>query len=272
MRAVAHARDPECDRRRGRRAARTVALALAALLAACTGNAPKPRIAPEHEGAPGVQGFLLGPANLAIALRPELEGGIEPVQQEIAAYIRTHGREVDRLPLADGRKLWEEAISEAKRTGAGLRFETTAAIFVRRLAETRDFDALVLPSLLFDFTRMSHRKARWDGVERRMQVLNIPYQKAGRSDNLAMRMMPNIGMNGNAAVSSLHLVVLTREGRKVFEGRGGLDLVQEIEVKSVDKSYRIDLHTRGDLFQDREILREGIGVAFTPYLSPPQPD
>jgi hypothetical protein len=106
--------------------ARTAALALAALLAACTGGAPRPRIAPEHEGAPGVQGFLLGPANLAIALRPELEGGVEPVQQEIVAYLRAHGRSVEALSLHEGRQRWAEAIEEAKRTAPKLSYEGVA--------------------------------------------------------------------------------------------------------------------------------------------------
>jgi hypothetical protein len=267
---VARARNGSGDRRK--RAARAAGLGLAALLAAaaaCAGNAPKARIAPEHVGAPGVRGFLLGPANLAISLHSELVGGVEPVQQAIAAYIDVHGRSVERLSLQDGRRLWDEAIAEARQSGARLRFETTVALFTKRLAETRDFDALVLPSLLYDFTRIRHRKAAWDGVERRMRLMKVPYQKAGRTDNVMMRLMPALGMAGSAAVTSLHLVVLTREGVKVFEGRGGLELVQEIEVKSVDHSYRIDLHARGDLFQDADALREGVQIAFTPYLSPP---
>ena len=115
---------------------------------------------------------------------------------------------------------------------------------------------------------MRHRKASWDGVERKIHVVNMPHMAAGRTDNMMQKVMVGVGMDGSALVSSLHVAVLDRDGRQVFEGRGGLDLVQEIEVVPVDHSYRIKLNPRGDLFQDRTFVREGIELAFTPYLSP----
>jgi hypothetical protein len=221
-----------------------------------------------HEGAPGVERFLLGPANLFVSLRAELEAGVEPIQEEIVAYLRQHGRRVDRLPLTDGRRLWEESIAEAKRSGAPLRFQSTAAVFARSLSETHEFQALVMPSLLYHFVRVRHRRATWDGVDRRMKVVNLPAHKSGRGDNLLVKALGGIGMSSDVPVTSLHLVVLSREGQVVFEGRGGLDFVQEIDLKEFMKTYRIDVHARADLLQDREILREGIGIAFTPYLPP----
>jgi len=257
---------------RGSRSARSsvwTAALLAAVAVACAPKAPTSAIAPGHEGAPGVERLLLAPANLALALRSELEGGVEAIQEEIVAYLRIQGRQVERVSLLDGRRLWEESIAEVKASGVALGFDVSAAAFARKLGESRDFQALVMPSLLLHQTRVKHRKATWDGVKRRMDVVNMPHAPAGRSDDVMLRAMTGLGMMGDAAVSSLHVVVISREGQRVFEGRGGLDFVQEMEVKNVDRSYRVDLRTREALLQDRAILREGIEIAFTPYLPVP---
>ena len=273
MRAVAQVRATGCcapiSSGTARRPVWAVAL-LAVVAVACVSQAPISVIAPGHEGAPGVERLLLAPANLALALRPELEGGVEAVQEEIVAYLRLQGRQVERVSLLDGRRLWEESIAEVKASGVPLGFDVSAAAFARKLGESRDFQALVMPSLLLHQTRVKHRKASWDGVKRRMDVVNMPHARAGRSDDMMLRAMTGLGMTGDAAVSSLHVVVIARDGKRVFEGRGGLDLVQEIEVKSVDRSFRIDLRTREALLQDRAILREGVEIAFTPYLPVPR--
>jgi hypothetical protein len=242
---------------------------LALVKVACVAQAPTFDIAPGHEGAPGVARVLLAPTNLAIGLRPALEVGVEPVQQEIVAYLEAHGREVERLTLIEGRRVWEEAVARVKESGATLGFEVAAAEFVRKLGESREFDALVLPSLVQHRVRVKHRKASWDGVKRRIDVVNMPHPTAGRSDNLAARGMIGLGMAGDATVSSLYVVVVARGGERVFAGRGGLEFIEELEVEDVDRSYRVRMRTRGAALQDRAILREGIEIAFDPYLSPP---
>jgi len=265
MRAVARARHDSSDR--AQRAASAAAAVLAALLAsACAANAPQPRIAPEQQGAPGVRSFLLGPANLAIALRPELESGVEPVQHEIARYLRAQGRSVEALPLHEGRERWAAAIDEAKRAAPKLSYAGVAEIFTRRLAETREFQALVLPSLLLDRTTVRHRKATWDGVERRIRVVNVPHRGAGRADNALVDGMSIGSLNASVAVASLHVSVFSEQGRGVFEGRGGLDLLEEVDMKDAARTLHFQLALRGDLLQDRKLLREGVAVAFSPYL------
>jgi hypothetical protein len=258
---------PQCARPPRRLAAALLAAALA--LAACRATRPTARVADGHEGAPGVQGFLLGPSNLVIGLPAELEGGVEPVQEAIVSYLQLQGRSVERLALPEARAQWEAAIGAAKTSGKGLDFAGTAQVFTRRLAESRRFDAVVMPSLLLHYTRVRHRRAEWDGVERRMRVLNIPHQSAGRTDNLLARAMQGIGMRGDAPVTSLHVVVLSRDGKQVFEGRGGLDFVQEMDLENYMETFEIDVHDRADLLQDPKILREGVEIAFTPYLVPP---
>ena len=271
MRAVAHVRAAGCCAPSfsgtARRPVRAVAL-LAAVAVACASKAPTSAIAPGHEGAPGVQRFLLVPANLLLALRPELEGGVEPVQAEIAGYLEQQGREVERISLPDARRLWEQSVAELAGSGAALDFPKAAEGFTRKLGEGRDFQALVIPSLLLQKVVVRHRGAEWDGVERRVRVVNTPRRAAGRNSDVLVDGLAAGSLNASVAVSSLHLMVLTREGRRIFEGRGGLEFLQEVDLAQATKTFSFEIKPRGDLFQDREILREAVEVAFTPYLPP----
>lgn len=255
------------------RAPRRLAAALLAAplaLAACRSTAPTGRVAAGQEGAPGVTAFLLCPVNLVIALPAELEGGVEPVQEAIVAYLQAGGRSVERVALPDATSLWQQSVAEDERGDPTPDFASAVKIFTRRLGEARRFDAVVMPSLLLHYTRVRHRTASWDGVERRLRVVNVPHQSAGRNDNFLTGNLQGIGMSGDAPVTSLHVVVLSRDGRQVFEGRGGLELAQEVDLQKVMKTHRIEMHMRGDLLQDPQVLREGVEIAFTPYLRPPR--
>jgi hypothetical protein len=66
----------------------------------------------------------------------------------------------------------------------------------------------------------------------------------------------------------VHLLVLSRVGARVFEGRGGVEFVNEIDLAA--KDWRFAVRVRDDLFEDGGALREGIVLAFDPYLPPPE--
>jgi len=259
---------------RGARPARTArrrigaAALLAVVAVACVSKAPTSVVAEGHEGAPGVQRFLLVPANLVVALRPELEGGIEPVQAEIAAYLEQQGRAVERISLPDARRVWEQSVSELAASGTELDFPKAAESFARKLGDGRDFQALVIPSLLLQKVVVRHRGAEWDGVERRIRVVNLPHRSAGRTSDVLVDGLASGSLNAAMAVSSLHVMVFTREGRRIFEGRGGLEFLQDVDLAKVTESFHFEIKPRSDVFQDREILREAVEVALTPYLPP----
>jgi hypothetical protein len=244
------------------------ALLLAALAAACVSKAPTSVIAPGHEGAPDVERFLLAPANLAIALRPELEGGVEPVQTQITGYLEQQGRAVERISLPDARHLWEQSIEELAGRGVELDFPTAAESFARKLGHAHDFQALVIPSLLLQKVIVRHRGAEWDGVERRIRLVNIPRRGGGRSSDVLVDGMSTGSLNAVVAVSSLHVMVFSREGRRVFEGRGGLEFLEEIDLAKAAETFHFEIKPRDDLFRDRELLGEAVEIAFTPYLPP----
>jgi len=77
------------------------------------------------------------------------------------------------------------------------------------------------------------------------------------------------GISGEAWVTSLHVLVYARDGGRVFEGRGGIDFLQEIDFIEPGKSFRYKLRPNGALFIDPSVLVEGITQAFLPYWVPP---
>jgi hypothetical protein len=241
-------------------------LGAAAALAACTSNPPTGQVAQGYEGAPGVEGFLLCPMNLAIALPAELEDGIEPVQEAIVAYVQQHGRRVDRLSLPEARDLWEHAIETAKAVEP-LRFETAATAFVAgAAAQHHDFGALLLPSLIVQRAVVRHRGVAWDGVQRRIRVVNRPHEPAGRNQNALIEGMAMGDVNANVSIISLHLLAFSREGKLVFQGRGGVDIAEEVDLQNAEKTFRFQIRVRSDVFEDRRIVREAVAIAFEPYL------
>jgi hypothetical protein len=231
-------------------------------LAACA-SAPPNQIAEGQAGAPGVRRILLAPLNLVLALHAEIQGGARSTDGEIVAYLESHGRQVERLGLMEGRKLWKEAIAEARAAGE---IERTSGIFVRRLAQAHEFDALVMPSLILHQTQMDSCNASWDGVRRRMHMLNAPQLGTGREQSTLAEGVAYGGISGPAWVTSLHVMVFTADGSRVFEGRGGIDFLHEIDLIDQARSFRYEMRPSSSLFTDRRVLREGVVQAFAPYL------
>ena len=241
-------------------------IALAGATTACASGSVN-RISAGQEGAPGVRRVLLCPPNLVVALRPEIQSGSQPVDREVVAYLESQGREVARLGLIEGRKAWKQAVVEAKAAGA---LTNAPRIFVDRLAQDHEFDVVVMPSLIVFQTQMDANNASWDGVSRRMKMVHAPSKGIGRDDSLLTKGIATGGLSGPAWVTSLHILVFARDGSSVFEGRGGIEFVQETDLIDGGKSFRYTLRPNSSIFQDRALLHAGVVRAFTPFLTPPE--
>jgi hypothetical protein len=75
------------------------------------------------------------------------------------------------------------------------------------------------------------------------------------------------GITGEVLASSLHLSVYSRNGRRVFEGQGGFEFVQEADLGGAAK-WNWELRRKSGLLKDPEILQEGVRIALGPYLPP----
>jgi hypothetical protein len=257
----------ENARRRAVQACRVVGRLLAnaavAPLLACTASAPH-YVAPGHEGAPGLERVLLCPMNLAQSLPAEIAGGAPPVERELLAQLAARGLELERLDLGTGRDVWRAAVAEARSEGA----KSAGAYFARRLAERRDFQALLLPSLISRTVRVTDNSGSWDGVRRRMNMVNLPSRgTAGSTDTFSKGVFMG-GVTGAVLATSLHVVVFSREGERIFEGVGGIDFVHEIDLSRARADFDYDLRPRDDLPGSAEAVHEGVAIALGPYLPP----
>ena len=221
-------------------------------------------LAPGLEGAPGVERLLVCAPNTVIALPAELQDVSGPLREHVAAYLEFQGRKAQWINLYDSKRLWNEAMTAAKEKAT---VEKTPEFFARRLDEQYDFDAIVMPSLLLHKTRALDGLASWDGVDRRMEVLNAPRRPVGREQDTLAEGIAYGGIAGDVLVTSVHVLVFSRTGERIFEGRGGFAFVHDVNLTMKKNSWTF---VQRDLATDVDALREGIAIAFDPYLPPPE--
>ena len=196
-----------------------------ALLLGCTAPA-RYTLAPGHEKAPGVQRVLLCPLNVALALPSEISSGAAPVYQEIEAYLGSLGLEVQTLGLADARAYWRRAVAEASRSGA----QDAAGLLAKDLGERVEFDAVVIPSLILRSVRVTDSSGTWDGVRRQVSMVNLPHRGRGVEADTFSKGVALGGISGSVMAASLYVIAYLPDGQRVFEGVGGFDFIQEVDL------------------------------------------
>jgi hypothetical protein len=242
------------------------ALAILLLLLACA-SSPDNTLVPGNEGAPGVQRFLVCAPNTLIALPAELQDATGALREQVDAYLRFHGRQAQWLDLYESKRLWTAALDAAKAQGS---VEQAPAIFAQKAGELHEFDAIVLPSILLHKTRALEGSATWDGVTKRMKVVNAPrLPSGGRNQSTLAEGVAQGGVTGDVLVTSVHVLVYSRAGSRVFEGRGGVSFAQDADLAPLAKKYSWQYRPH-DVAGDVDALREGIALAFDPYLPNPE--
>jgi hypothetical protein len=248
-----------------------VLLTLSSVIAflSCASDQVNTLVSPSDAGAPGVKRFLVCAPNTMIALPAELQGATATLRQHVDAYFQFHERDAEWLDLYESKRLWTEALAAAKTDNAIAR---TPAYFAKAAAKEHQFDAIVVPSILLHQVRAVSSYAKWDGVERRMKVVGAPKKHfSGAAKDTLVDGIENGGISGDVMVTSVHVLVYTREGEKVFEGRGGIAFVHDIDLSHIQKKHLWSYRMR-DPVVDVGSLREGIAIAFHPYLTQPDED
>ena len=250
------------------------ATAILLLSAGC--RSPQPRVVDLDRGGAGTLRVVVAPLNLPIQLAPDLEDAVDPVTQELIRYLQAHDGRVSVIFGPDAWNLWRdsaEALQKGREEPPDL--AAVASVFSRALSKESDFDLLVLPSLVYRDARVTGRVAQWDGVRRRIRFRIRSAAPRGSapsiadpvdSSNLSVAEPVAPDYRGQITGLSLHALVFTPEGRGVFQGFGGLDLVHDTVQKregSGDDSF-LRLHAK--LLDNPEHVREGIALALDPYL------
>jgi len=246
-----------------------VATALTVLCAAgCITPPSHPyAIAPGYEGAASTKTFLLLPLNVMVDLPDELQRPAPHVSELMTAHLEARGKEVSSIGLYAAREFWRAATRDVEKSDDAERnFVAAAPPFAMQLQEQKAFDALVIPSLVYREARIvegSH-SVIWDGVNREVEIVNETLVHG----SFHFTAYPG----GEMPAVSLHVIVLDAQGHRIFESYGGLDLVHKFDLTgAADHEGRFHLPFRSNRLGDDAFLREGIGLAFEPFL-PALPD
>lgn len=125
----------------------------------------------------------------------------------------------------------------------------------------------MMPSIVLQSVQVTDSSGTWDGVRRRVAVVNAPSMGIGRSTDTFTKGIRAGGLQGSVMAASLHVLVFSAQGQRVFEGQGGLEFVEEIDLAEASR-YQLDFRVSPQAFRDREVLREGVQIALAPYLPP----
>jgi hypothetical protein len=205
------------------------------------------------------------PLNLGLSAPEVLQDIEEPVCDELLRYFHSQDRQVTVIAPADAELLWMDAVVELQQSGAKPDLTTASAHFARRVGEQVNYELLLMPSLVLRSARVQGRHAYWDGVRRRLHVrgasMEGPITEIAPGNDAAVW-----GLTGRVSAASLHVAILTRDGRFVHQGLGGLDLIQEATLDPRAPRETWQLVLREAPFADTESVRQGIALAFERQL------
>jgi len=231
-------------------------LALALLCVACAARQPS------GAGTAAMRRVVLFPLNVVVNLPSDVESGVRPVAEELEAFVRAHRLEIQTLAFAQARDEWlRSALALKREVGSEkMDFEGAARTLARRLSEAQRFDALILPWIAMRAARMQGATISWDGVKRKLRLTPTEGRNRGKWALGSFRMQ--------VQAPSLQVAVFSPAGQKLFEGVGGLDLVEDADLEVTAARIHFEMTPRPAIFEDRALLREGIETAFDPFLPP----
>jgi len=203
--------------------------------------------------------FMVLPVNLTVKTPPELNPVLDDLFGSIAGYIRGRGDTLETVSRKEATARWAESIVEVRESEAlEDNFGTAMQVYIAHLAETRSFDAAISPSIAYRTTKARDKVVKWDGVFRKMKVVNL--SEEAKNKGLAR------GLTMNIAGVSLHVMVFSPKGNLIFQKFGGLDLVHDVDMTGTEFTMNPGLSLKEGVLKENDHIDEGIGVAFDPYL------
>ena len=203
--------------------------------------------------------FIVMPVNLTIKTPSEFDPVLNDMFGMIAGYIRDRGDSLETISREDATAKWAESILEVKESEAlSNDFATAMHVYVGHLGENHSFDAVIVPSIVYRTTKTRDRTVKWDGVFRKMKVINLSDQ--AKKKGLARAL--NLEISG----VSLHVMAFDQDGDLVFQKYGGLDIVHDVDMTGAEFTMSPRFSFKEALFKESDHLSEGIGIAFDPYL------
>jgi hypothetical protein len=249
----------------GRRSSARFA-ACAALLAAVAALAcPAPGYDPDWRSR--TQRTLVLPLNIVAEMPDELIAGSSDVDDILLDHLAARGKSVQTIGFADATTAWRasEADCRAAEAKGCDRFLRVASYAARRLRADHDFDVLIVPYLLLRGARTNGYVASFDGVERTLRSPGYgPYGPYGYSPYGPYPY--GYGFGGpRIRAASLKVYGFSADGKRLFDGIGGLDVVDEIQA-SDEGPGAYSIVVREDLLRDPNQIREGVARALSKFV------
>jgi len=193
---------------------------------------------------------LLLPINEIEAVPEGLEVGEEIVFEQLKSYLESKGLSIETTNTYDYRlaansateSVHNERLSAKSNSISG---EIEYSSIVPGLLANLDSNAdlLILTNMVIRTGESTGgRTTHWDGVKRRIAV------------------PARMRMTGTESVASIFVSVYQRDGKRVFSGYGGLDLLFAPNMR--EEKYELI----SDRLQNVEHIREGVCVALYPYF------
>lgn len=194
---------------------------------------------------------LVLPLNLVAAMPEELAGRAKRVDKALLGYLAEHGKATLTIGFADASAAWRAGEAECRSQARKRcdRFAGVAPFVARHLRVKHDYQTLIIPYLFLHTARSRGNTARWHGVERVVEKSGPGFGPDG----------PLRYVRGDIRAASLKVFAFAADGEKIFEGIGGLDLVDRVYAYSEFEPHRIEV--REDLLGDPVQIREGVELA-----------
>jgi hypothetical protein len=240
---------------------RRFAAPVAALVALSCASEPPPRATTVLAKVP--DRIVILPLNVTAPLPAELKSESPAVRSALELYLGAHGATLKTIAYPSARALWLASIRDARADPAhkDAGFEDAARVFVAKLKESADFDALVVPTLYVQRAILSGTTASWDGSEQ-----SVEYE--GRREDAELP--SDMPIEGAAPAASLNVVVFDFAGAKLHEGRAGLALLVRVKLthsSAPNEPPNFSFVARRDPF-DRAQLMHGTAKALAPFIAP----
>lgn len=206
--------------------------------------------------------FMVLPLNVTIKIPHEFAPVLSDMFSAVAGYIRDRGDTLETISWKDATAQWAKSIIEVQESEAlENNFETAMRVYVAHLGKTHSFDAVISPSIVYRNTKTRDRTVKWDGVFRKMKVINLSQE----AKNKGLKRKIAVAISG----VSFHVMVFNPDGDLIFQKYGGLDLAHNVDMAGAEFTMSPRLSLKEDLLKESDHLREGLGVAFDPYLPRP---
>jgi hypothetical protein len=232
--------------------ARIAALAAGVVVLALALGCAAPRNHLYQRSGADFERALVLPLNLVVAMPEELDGpAARGVDAVLLGYLAEHGKAVETLGFADASTAWRESEAECRSQAEKKceRFANVASVMAQRLRRNHDYQTLIVPYLFLRNARTNAHTAAWDGVKRPVEKTGQGFEQEG----------PLRLVRGSFRAASLKVFAFSSDGEKVFEGVGGLDLVDRLDGYSEYEPYTVEV--RDNLLADSAVVREGVVLA-----------